>query len=88
LDYMRKRQEASEHIMSKIMTGEKLTDEDKGLIRLYNLKWSTKKHKTETNGGDCGETFEQINESQLLSYLKAGWQIVKELQNGEVIVKR
>jgi len=35
---------------------------------------------------DCD--FEQINESQLLSYLKAGWQIVKELQNGEVIVKR
>jgi hypothetical protein len=36
--------------------------------------------------GDCD--FEQINESQLLSYLKAGWQIIKELQNGEVIVKR
>jgi len=35
---------------------------------------------------DC--QFEQIAETELLSYLKAGWQIVKELQNGEVIVKR
>jgi hypothetical protein len=44
--------------------------------------------KCATNGGDCGEEFEQIQESQLLSYLKAGWQIVHRLESGEVIVKR
>jgi hypothetical protein len=42
----------------------------------------------EHNGGDCGEDFEEINESQLLQYLKTGWQIVHRLANGEVIVKR
>lgn len=46
------------------------------------------KKETQHDGADCGETFEQIAESQLLSYLKAGWQIVSKLQNGEVIVKR
>jgi len=39
-------------------------------------------------GGDCGETFEQITEPQLLSYLKAGWSIVEKLSSGQVIVKR
>jgi len=38
-------------------------------------------------GGDCGETFEQITEAQLLSYLEGGWQIVDKLSNGQIIVK-
>jgi len=46
------------------------------------------KKETRTNGGDCGEQFEQISESQLLSYLKAGWQVAHKLASGEVIVKR
>ena len=47
--------------------------------------------KNETNCDDgyhCGETFQQIGETELLSFLRDGWVIVKELQNGEVIVKR
>jgi hypothetical protein len=40
------------------------------------------------NGGECDEQFEQIAESQLLSYLKAGWTLVHRLASGEVIVKR
>jgi len=56
---------------------------------LERLASKPKKVKTETNGGgDCGETFEQIRESQLLTYLKAGWQIVHRLESGEVIVRR
>jgi protein-disulfide isomerase-like protein with CxxC motif len=47
-----------------------------------------KRRRTQTNSGDCNETFEQITEAQLLSYLQAGWQIVKELQSGDIIVKR
>jgi len=37
--------------------------------------------------GHCPE-FSQIPEAQLLAHLKDGWQIIKELSNGEVIVKR
>ena len=89
LDYVRKRQEVSETIMSKIMSGEHLSDEDRANIKRYNIKLAERAtRRTEHNGGDCGETFEQINESQLLQYLKAGWSIVKELQSGGVIVKR
>ena len=91
LDYMRKRQETSERIMSKIMSHEPLTDEDTADINRYNLQVREIRHRrreTQHNGGDCGEQFEQINETQLLSYLKAGWQIVHKLETGELIVKR
>jgi hypothetical protein len=40
------------------------------------------------DGKHCGEQFEQVKESELLNKLKNGWEIVKELSNGEVIVKR
>jgi hypothetical protein len=52
------------------------------------LKELVGKKETEHDGADCGERFEQIAESQLLSYLRAGWNIVSKLQNGEVIVRR
>jgi len=64
-----------------------LTPEQKQKMQKYGIRW-TKRAKRETNGGDCGERFEQIAESQLLGYLKAGWTIAHKLSNGEVIVKR
>jgi len=87
LDYMRQRQEASETITAKILAGEPLTEEDKLAIQKFGLKLKERRPKY-TNGGDCGEQFEQIAEAQLLSYLRSGWSIVKELQSGDVIVKR
>jgi hypothetical protein len=39
------------------------------------------------DGEHCAE-FSQIPELQLLAHLKDGWEIVKELSNGEVIVRR
>jgi hypothetical protein len=39
------------------------------------------------DGEHCAE-FSQVPEAQLLAHLKDGWEIVKELSNGEVIVKR
>ena len=90
LDYMRKRQETSERIMSKIMSHEPLTDEDTADINRYNLQIrQIRKERTQTNGGEITDCdFEQINETQLLSYLKAGWQIVHKLEDGQLIVKR
>lgn len=86
---LQKRQEVVEELNAKIMEGQPLNEEDRANIQRYHIKiFRKKKIETQTNGGDCGETFEQINESQLLQYLKAGWSIVKELQSGEVIVKR
>lgn len=38
--------------------------------------------------GHCSPRFKQIAESDLLEYLRRGWQIVKELSSGEVIVRR
>ena len=44
------------------------------------------------DGEHCGETsepeFKEIPETELLNHLKAGWRIVKEMQNGAVIVQR
>jgi integrase len=39
------------------------------------------------DGDHCGETFEQINESQLLEHLRAGWVIVHRLNNGDLVMK-
>ena len=40
-------------------------------------------------GVHCGERFKQIKEGELLTYLRNGWQIVKEANNGkEVIVRK
>ncbi len=38
--------------------------------------------------GHCDAEFLQIPEAQLLAHLKDGWEIVKELSDGDVIVKR
>ncbi len=39
------------------------------------------------DGEHCAE-FSQIPEAQLLTHLKDGWEIVKELSDGQIIVKR
>ena len=41
-----------------------------------------------TNAQHCEETFKQVPETELLTHLKEGWRIVKELKNGEVIISR
>jgi hypothetical protein len=46
-----------------------------------------KREETCEDGEHCAEFF-QIPEAQLLARLKDGWEIIKELSNGEVIVKR
>lgn len=57
-------------------------------IKSLRMLIAQKRRRTQTNGGDCGETFEQIAETQLLQYLQAGWQIVHRLSGGQVIIKR
>lgn len=54
-----------------------------------DLRKGRKREREEAceDGEHCGN-FEQIQEGQLLQKLKEGWTIVKELQNGEVIVSR
>jgi hypothetical protein len=64
-------------------------EEIRKLRRLYERQKRSKKKPEDCEDGEhCGEEFEQIPEAQLLAHLKNGWTIVKELSNGEVIVKR
>jgi hypothetical protein len=83
---LQKRQQVIEEIVSG------LTPEQKEKMQRYGLsmrqKKARRKPETETNGGHVDCEFEQVNESQLLQYLKAGWQIVHRLSDGQVIVKR
>jgi len=41
-----------------------------------------------SDGEHCNEQFEEINESELLSYLRQGWRVAHKLENVRVIVKR
>jgi hypothetical protein len=89
LDDMRKRQEVSEAITSKLLAKEPLSDEDIGNIKRFNIKLAQRKTlATRHNGGQVDCDFEQIEETQLLGYLKAGWSIVEKLGNAQIIVKR
>jgi hypothetical protein len=90
---LEKRAKLSEEIMSKLMAGEPLNDEDRRNMRTYDIRLREhgrlRPDKTDCADGEhCDEEFKQISEADLLQYLKDGWQIVKELANGEVIVKR
>jgi integrase len=90
---LEKRAKLSEEIMSKLMAGEPLNDEDRRNMRTYDIRLREhsrpRPDKTDCSDGEhCDEEFKQISEADLLQYLKDGWQIVKELSNGEVIVKR
>ena len=93
---LQKRQDEIEEIVNGLSAEQKEKMERYGLTikkRLGSLlkkRLSAKQRKprTATNGGDCGERFEQINESQLLTYLQGGWQLVHRLASGEVIVNK
>lgn len=68
-----------------------LTPEQLELAKRGDMRFSRKKAKEKTEpckDGEHCENFKQIQEADLLSYLQQGWEIVKELQSGEVIVKR
>jgi len=97
LTELKKRQEVVEEIQAKIMSGEPLTEQDRENIRRYGIRVFKRREKPKAahnggqacaNGQHCGESFEQINESALLSHLREGWQIVHKLANGEVIIRR
>ena len=87
LTELKKRQQIVEQLTDKLIRGEPFTQEDNANRERYGIHLREYK-RTQHNGGDCGEQFEQIGESQLLNYLRSGWSIVSKLQNGEVIVKR
>jgi len=95
LEELQKRQQIAEMVMDKLMRGEPFTDEDRANVKRYGIQIRERAGKavienTQTNGGssDCAERFEQIKESELLAYLREGWQMVHRLQSGDVIIRK
>jgi hypothetical protein len=63
----------------------------KGGLRFQRRERMPKESEKEDachDGEHCGETFTQIQETELLTYLRQGFQIVHKLANGEVIIRR
>ena len=91
---LQRRQQIVEEIMDKITSGTPLADEDRENIKRYRIRLGRIVKMNESNNNDCANghncpgTFKQINESELLAYLQQGYEIIHNLQNGEVIVKR
>lgn len=86
---LQKRQEAIEELVSGLTAEQKEKMKKHGLsLKSLTLSRKQKKPRTATNGGDCGERFEQIEETQLLAHLQGGWQVVHRLASGDIIVKR
>jgi len=70
--------------MFKVKKAQTATAQIKSLRTLI----AQKRKRAECDGGDCGEQFEQVSETELLQRLKSGWIIVHRLASGEVIVRR
>jgi len=90
---LQKRQQIVEELTSKLVSGTPFSEEDKRNIKAYNIRMYERKKSPKSKSNDCPdgehcEKFEQIAETELLSRLKDGWQIIHRLTNGEVIVKR
>jgi hypothetical protein len=93
---LQKRQAEIEEIVSGLTAEQKEKMEkyglriEKGLLSLQKKRLSAKQKKPETrhNGGSIDCAFEQIEETQLLAYLQAGWTVTHKLASGKVIVKR
>lgn len=97
---LQKRQEIVEELQGKFIAKEPFTEEDYANIKRYNIKiFARRTRQIEKavkqsedpndcpNGHNCPE-FKEIPEAELLAHLSQGWQIVHNLQNGRVIVKK
>lgn len=92
---LQKRQEAIEQLVDGLTAEQKETMEKYGLriekrlgSMLKKRLSARKKPETRHNGGSIDCTFKEICETELLSYLQAGWTIVHKLSDGQIIVKR
>ena len=103
LEFTVESQPASKEVEERLKALEEynksLTPEQKELRKRAGVQFRTamqaeeaaerfQKHAKKCKDSEHCEEFSQIPEVQLLAHLKDGWQIVKELSNGEVIVKR
>jgi hypothetical protein len=70
-----------------------LTPEQVEYAQRHGIKMFSRRKKTKLanecgDGEHCGENFKQVSESELLGYLKEGWQIAYKLSDGQVILRR
>jgi len=57
-------------------------------LKIFSIK--SRNGRTETNGNGPNERYETklITEKQLVSHLQEGWEIVRELRSGKIVVER
>jgi len=92
--------EASSTVDERLKAVEKImqdmTPEQREIMQRHGIKVFSKteaakrkerKEKECKDGEHCGEDFKQIQESDLLGYLKEGYEIVHKLANGDLIMK-
>ena len=65
----------------------KLLERELPRLEGLSLRRVKRKERTKPNGGNCN-SHAIITEEQLLSYLDDGWEIVRELSNGNIVVRR
>lgn len=86
-----KRQEASERIMSKLVAGEQLTEEDRRDIKTYGLQVREHGKRVRKQEDDCtdGQNCQKIvAEENLARHLSEGWKVVATLPSGSIVVDK
>lgn len=82
IDYIRKRQEASERITSKLISDEPLTDEDRTDMKRFKLALRDKKKCSD--GQHCQHI---VSEEELPALLAEGGHVAAVLPSGKVVVE-
>ncbi len=82
LDYIQKRQEASERITSKLISNEPLTDEDRTDIKRFKLALRDKKKCSD--GEHCQRI---VSEQELPELLAQGGHVAAVLPSGKIVVE-
>jgi hypothetical protein len=88
IEFISEKQQVPKEVLERIAA---LEAERQAIRSQYRLRKKVRKPPKEAddceNGEHC-EKFKQVPETELLSCLQGGWQIVKELKSGEVIMHR
>lgn len=76
----------------KLRRGENIKEAIRRYLNESKLDTEEQEHEeSEDKKSDCSDgkhcpEFKQVGEAELLTYLKAGWQITHNLANGQVII--
>jgi len=83
---LEKRARISEEIMSKLMAGEALSEDNRRDIRLYDIRLRESSKRRSTVCADGNHCQRIVSEEELARFLSEGWKVVSTLPSGKIVI--